>query len=238
MDTIRLFYLSLLDKFDPQLHFLQEKARSLNQQLSSTYSPLQLVTTTALVTTCVIGVYRFIFIHEEDLVIRLRETVFRLARRLPVVQRQIAKAREDTLTSVCNDIATSIAGHKFIQSLPTQGLSKKKLLEKLEQYRNFEKINFQDGQVSGCVYKIPRTDMTDIYQQIFILFGDSNPLHVDVFPDIRTMEAEVVRCVATMFHGNESVCGTMTSGGTESLIMACKTYRDLAYSKGISKPEM
>lgn len=30
----------------------------------------------------------------------------------------------------------------------------------------------------------------------------------------------------------------MTSGGTESLLMACKTYRDLAYSKGITKPEM
>jgi sphinganine-1-phosphate aldolase len=71
------------------------------------------------------------------------------------------------------------------------------------------------------------------------------------------MEAEVVRCVATMFHGDDDVCGTvnffflnnfkivlfffsiqMTSGGTESLLMACKTYRDLAISKGIKKPEM
>ncbi len=30
----------------------------------------------------------------------------------------------------------------------------------------------------------------------------------------------------------------MTSGGTESLLMACKTYRDLAFSNGITKPEM
>jgi len=30
----------------------------------------------------------------------------------------------------------------------------------------------------------------------------------------------------------------MTSGGTESLLMACKTYRDLAFSKGITQPEM
>ncbi len=71
------------------------------------------------------------------------------------------------------------------------------------------------------------------------------------------MEAEVVRCVATMFHGDINACGTvnysdnltirknvyisfsqMTSGGTESLLMACKTYRDLAFSKGITKPEM
>ncbi|CAF4876398.1 unnamed protein product, partial [Rotaria sp. Silwood1] len=72
----------------------------------------------------------------------------------------------------------------------------------------------------------------------FNLFGDTNPLHADVFPDIRTMEAEVVRCVATMFHGDDNVCGTMTSGGTESLLMACKTYRDMALAKGIKRPEM
>lgn len=30
----------------------------------------------------------------------------------------------------------------------------------------------------------------------------------------------------------------MTSGGTESILMACKAYRDLAYEKGIKQPEM
>ena len=34
-------------------------------------------------------------------------------------------------------------------------------------------------------------------------------------------------------------CGTMTSGGTESLLMACKTYRDVAQKeRGIKFPEM
>lgn len=30
----------------------------------------------------------------------------------------------------------------------------------------------------------------------------------------------------------------MTSGGTESILMACKAYRDLAFEKGIKYPEM
>jgi len=30
----------------------------------------------------------------------------------------------------------------------------------------------------------------------------------------------------------------MTSGGTESIMLACKAYRDLAHSRGIQKPEM
>lgn len=61
-----------------------------------------------------------------DILIRVRNLIFRLARRLPVVQRKIAEARESTLTSVCNDMAKSIAGHKFIKSLPIQGFSQVK----------------------------------------------------------------------------------------------------------------
>jgi sphinganine-1-phosphate aldolase len=30
----------------------------------------------------------------------------------------------------------------------------------------------------------------------------------------------------------------MTSGGTESIMLACKSYRDIAYEKGIKRPEM
>ncbi|XP_037777606.1 sphingosine-1-phosphate lyase-like [Penaeus monodon] len=67
----------------------------------------------------------------------------------------------------------------------------------------------------------------------------SNPLHPDVFPGVRKMEAEVVRMCCTMFHGDASSCGVMTTGGTESIIMACKAYRDYAINvKGIKKPEM
>lgn len=62
-----------------------------------------------------------------DISIRIRETIFRLARRLPVVQRKIAEARESTLKSVCNNIAKSVAGHEFIKILPEQGFSQVKL---------------------------------------------------------------------------------------------------------------
>lgn len=30
----------------------------------------------------------------------------------------------------------------------------------------------------------------------------------------------------------------VTSGGTESILMACKAYRDLAYERGVKYPEM
>ena len=66
----------------------------------------------------------------------------------------------------------------------------------------------------------------------------SNPLHPDIFPAIRKMEAEIVSMCLRMYN-NPDGAGTMTSGGTESIIMAIKTYRDWAKAtKGITDPEM
>ncbi len=37
----------------------------------------------------------------------------------------------------------------------------------------------------------------------------SNPLHVDAFPAVRRMEAEVVRMCISMFNGDAECCGTV-----------------------------
>ncbi|CAH8560461.1 unnamed protein product [Schistosoma turkestanicum] len=52
------------------------------------------------------------------------------------------------------------------------------------------------------------------------------------------MEAEVVRMCVTMFHGDKDACGTTTSGGTESILLACLAYRQLAREHGIKHPNM
>jgi hypothetical protein len=45
--------------------------------------------------------------------------------------------------------------------------------------------------------------------------------------------------VANLFHGGPESCGTMTSGGTESIMMAVKAHRDHAReNRGISHPNM
>ena len=41
-----------------------------------------------------------------------------------MVQREIAKARNDTLKSVYADMAKSVQGHQFAKALPEKGLSK------------------------------------------------------------------------------------------------------------------
>jgi sphinganine-1-phosphate aldolase len=81
-------------------------------------------------------------------------------------------------------------------------------------------------------------DLSKVLVAAFERYAVSNPLHPDVFPSVRKMEAEIVAMCLRMYN-NPDGAGTMTSGGTESIVMAIKTYRDWARDvKGITEPEM
>ncbi|CAI7990790.1 Sphingosine-1-phosphate lyase, partial [Geodia barretti] len=71
-------------------------------------------------------------------------------------------------------------------------------------------------------------------------FLHENALNPMVFPSLARFETETVAMAAGMLHGNERVVGSVTSGGTESILMAVKTYRDRARDlwPHITQPEM
>ena len=48
------------------------------------------------------------------------------------------------------------------------------------------------------------------------------------FPALRKFEVEVVQMTLNMLHAPAGACGTMTSGGSESVLCALKAYRDRA----------
>ncbi|XP_058241957.1 sphingosine-1-phosphate lyase 1 isoform X2 [Hemibagrus wyckioides] len=100
-----------------------------------------------------------------------------------------------------------------------------------------DEVQWSKGKVSGAVYWGDEK-LTDLLVKVYGEFAWSNPLHPDIFPGVRKMEAEVVRMTCTLFNGGPESCGTVTSGGTESILMACKAYRDLAYERGIKYPEI
>ncbi len=59
-------------------------------------------------------------------------------------------------------------------------------------------------------------------------FLSTNALNPIAFQSLRRFEAEVVRMSAWLLGGDDAVAGTMSSGGTESILLAVKTYRDRA----------
>lgn len=111
-------------------------------------------------------------------------------------------------------------------------------MKQLHQLREKD-ANWYDGRTFSLVYH--RSDAhTQLLKDAYGLFFAENALNPSAFPSLRRMENEVVSMAAGLLGGDEQVCGSMTSGGSESLLMACKAYRDQARADKphITTPEM
>jgi len=122
--------------------------------------------------------------------------------------------------------------------LPEKGIPESDLLKKMEEIRK-DDINWRDGKVWSLVYHA--TDQhTEMLKKAYAMFFSKNALSPLAFPSLKKFETEVVSMAVDLFNGDKRCCGSMTSGGTESILMAIKTYRDWAKEKfpGIKEPEM
>jgi len=124
--------------------------------------------------------------------------------------------------------------------LPEEGLDHDEIIEDVASLAEAEQGDWSDGYASGAVYH-GNPEHIEFLNEVYALQSQSNPLHLDVWPSGMKFEAEVIAMTAGMLgadaadEAGDEVVGSVTSGGTESIIMAMKTYRDRA---GIAKPEM
>ncbi|KXZ51445.1 hypothetical protein GPECTOR_12g408 [Gonium pectorale] len=141
--------------------------------------------------------------------------------------------------------ASAAQGCEPLTVLPSAGSPAQAVLAKLQQ-RAAADVKLSDGPslLSGAVYMPAVGEHRSLLDAAHSLFSLTNPLHADVFPSVRQMEAEVVAMTAGLLGGgpggaNPNVCGAMTSGGTESILSAVKASRDfVAARRGITQPEM
>jgi len=67
----------------------------------------------------------------------------------------------------------------------------------------------------------------------------SNPLHIDEFIYTTQMEAEIIRWTLDLYNGDWNACGIITSGGTESILLAMLAYREKARKeRNVTKPNI
>ncbi|KAL0964238.1 hypothetical protein UPYG_G00321200 [Umbra pygmaea] len=217
------------------LLYLNEARRLINTNCE-VLEPWQVIGTTLIFTLAVIWVKGFLF-KPESLRSRIKKQCFRLIRNLPYVgatiQSKLNKALDDMSFSVC----TLKEGMSYTKQLPEKGLTQEEVLKKIQEYQTLSDVDWENGQVSGTVYWGDKK-LTNLLVKVYGDFAWSNPLHPDIFPGVRKMEAEVVRMTCKLFNGGPNSCGTVTSGGTESILMACKAYRDMAYERGVKYPEI
>ncbi len=128
--------------------------------------------------------------------------------------------------------------------LPETGIPHQQVLEWMTRLRERETPLWQAGQVSGTVYH-GGEEHAEFLSRVYALHSQSNPLHADLFPSTVKFEAEIVAMTARLLGAqptddpNQQIVGTVTSGGTESILLAMKTYRDWARAeRGITEPEV
>uniref|UniRef100_A0A915PYJ2 sphinganine-1-phosphate aldolase n=1 Tax=Setaria digitata TaxID=48799 RepID=A0A915PYJ2_9BILA len=173
---------------------------------------------------------------EQPIHSRFISKVFSVICWLPPIRKRLDKQMDDTRQKIFHEIHKCDHTGLFFHMLPEDGMDNGKIISIAEQYNAMAVLDV--GKVSGAIYTDQSDKQRDLLLKIFDIYAYSNPLHPDVFPGCRKMEAEVVHIVGNLFRGGSECCGTVTSGGTESILLAMLSYRNFAYAKGISEPEI
>jgi sphinganine-1-phosphate aldolase len=127
--------------------------------------------------------------------------------------------------------------------LPADGMARTEIAELIERLAAAEEPRWREGFASGAVYN-GDPEHVAFLNRVYAAQSQSNPLHPDLWPSATKFEAEIVSMTAHMLgagHAGPSapVVGTVTSGGTESILLAMKAYRDFARTnRGIAEPEI
>lgn len=220
--------------------FIVEKSESQFKAINEAagkYEPWQLVAVTAASTYLGCKFYYFYIDLDKGLIDYMKKEAFKLARKIPYINNKISAEINKTKVNIYNDVLKSNKGTLFLTDLPAFGQSDEQILNTIDSYRKLGPVDWKDGMLSGCVYGADDV-VTDLVTKVYSRFAWANPMHADIFPDVRKMEAELIRFTCNLYNGGEEACGTMSSGGTESIMLACRAYRELAASKGIKRPEM
>ncbi|KAI9869400.1 MAG: hypothetical protein M1813_000189 [Trichoglossum hirsutum] len=173
-----------------------------------------------------------------DTFVAARHTLYGLFLRAPGVRTQVRKQVSEAISKLEEKLVPQGPGVTRYLSLPKEGWSQEQVKAELMKLGEMEHTRWEDGRVSGAVYHGGR-DLMRLQTEAFSFFTVANPIHPDVFPGVRKMEAEVVAMVLAMFNAPEEAAGVSTSGGTESILMACLSARQKAHiERGITEPEI
>ncbi len=151
-------------------------------------------------------------------------------RRIPFVRNLL----EQQYGSIVGDLDASLHPYRdrltSYRRLPATGRDRADILAEMEMLQAEEQQRWRAGYVSGAVYHGDAGHI-DFLNQVYALNAQSNPLHFDLWPSTVKYEAEIVAMTAHMLGAGETpdpVVGTVTSGGTESILLAMRAYRDQA----------
>lgn len=194
----------------------------INDTLKET-EPFKVVSGT-IATAAAAGIAYKLLTSEENLKMVVGRALFKAIRAIPGAEGKITQEREKMLKKIERDL--DVIHEPKYKSIPSHGLTPEETLNHMKACMAHD-AKWNEGKVSGAVYAGDETHVK-LLSDVYALFSQTNPLHADVFPSVRKFEAEIIAMTASMLHGTPETVGAVTSGGTESILMALKAYRDHA----------
>ena len=125
--------------------------------------------------------------------------------------------------------------------MPERGLPRSEVMQQLISMKQDDQ-DWRGGRVFSLVYSAG-DDLHELLSDALSLYSAENGLNVLAFPSIGIMQHDIVSNTASLLGADEpaaggEVEGYLTSGGTESLLQAVKTARDVGRERGIARPRV
>lgn len=123
-------------------------------------------------------------------------------------------------------------------ALPPKGSAPSDILAELEARAEGD-VDWKTGKVLTGLYDAGET-AHDLAVRAYTRYLSQNALYINMYPSVAELEREVVAAVRDLLRGDDATCGSVTSGGTESILMAMKASRDHAreHRPEIERPEV
>ena len=122
-------------------------------------------------------------------------------------------------------------------ALPSHGASRDDVLSQLDGFKAND-VKWRDGHAFTLAYNAG-DDVLAVAEAAYAKFSTENALNTDAFPSLKRIQAEVVDIVGDWLQAGPGGAGFMTTGGTESILMAVKAARERGRKeKGITSPNV
>jgi glutamate/tyrosine decarboxylase-like PLP-dependent enzyme len=121
--------------------------------------------------------------------------------------------------------------------LPLAGMAAAELLADIDRRRALEP-DVHGARLFGLVYPTGRHDLEDLLAEVNRRYLFGNALNPFKFPEVARFEGEVVAITGGLVHLPAGGGGSMTSGGTESILMSMLVNRERALARGVERPRI
>jgi len=152
----------------------------------------------------------------------------------------------EKITQIIEDLYPYAEQYGVLRKFPEQGMPREELMKQVNEMASRENSVWESGRCSGTMYSGDH-EHYDFLNKICSHFSYINALQRDMCPSMTRFESEIIAMSLDLMHGEvarerddaHDPCGSVSSGGTESIINAMLVYRNRSKDeRGITEPRI